>query len=64
MDQLTILEAEPIFTLYQITPAMPPSIPPDIMSTLEPTPKSLTADRLEALLQMQKTDPSHKCISK
>ena len=29
-----------------------------------PTPRSLTADRLEALLQMQKTDPYCKRISK
>ena len=29
-------------------------VTPDIMSTADPTPKSLTADRLEALLQMQK----------
>ena len=43
---------------------MPPSITPDITSTPEPTLKSLTADRLEALLQMQKTDPFCKCISK
>ena len=34
------------------------------MSTPEPTPKPLTKDRLEALLQMQKTDPFCKCISK
>ena len=33
------------------------SITPDITSIPDPTPKSLTADRLEALLQMQKTDP-------
>ena len=46
------------------TPAMPPSITPDITSTPEPTPKSLTADRLEALLQMQKTDSFCKHISK
>ena len=39
-------------------------VTPDIMPTLDPTPKSLTADRLEALLQMQKTDPFCKCISK
>ena len=32
-------------------------VTPDITSTPDPTPKSLTADRLEALLQMQKTDP-------
>ena len=34
-----------------------PSITPDIATPPDPTPKSLTADRLEALLQMQKTDP-------
>ena len=34
-----------------------PSITPDITSTPGPTPKSLTADWVEALLQMQKTDP-------
>ena len=41
-----------------------PSISPEIASTLDPTPKSLTADRLESLLQMQKTDPFCKWISK
>ena len=41
-----------------------PSITPDIVSTPDPTPKSLTADRLEALLQMQKTDPFWKWITK
>ena len=41
-----------------------PSVTPDIASTPDPTPKSLTADRLEALLQMQKTDPFCKQISK
>ena len=41
-----------------------PSITPDIVSTPDPTPKSLTADRLKALLQMQKTDPFCKQISK
>ena len=34
------------------------------MSTPDPTPKSLTVDRLEALLQMQKTDPFCRQISK
>ena len=34
------------------------SIIPDIASTPDPTPKSLTSDKLEALLQIQKTDPS------
>ena len=46
------------------TSTAPPSITPDIASTPDPTPKSLTADRLEALLQMQKTDPFCKHISK
>ena len=41
-----------------------PSITPDITSMPDPTPKSLTADRLEALLQMQETDPSCKWNSK
>ena len=30
----------------------------------DPTPTPKTADRLEALLQMQKTNPFCKCISK
>ena len=34
------------------------------MSTPDPTPRSLTADRLEALLQIQKTNPFCKRISK
>ena len=46
------------------TPTASPSITPDIVSTPDPTPKSLTADRLEALLQMQKADPFCKHISK
>ena len=41
-----------------------PSITPDIMSAPDPTPKSFTVDRLEALLQMEKTDPFCKQISK
>ena len=41
-----------------------PSVTPVIVSTPDPTPKSLTADRLEVLLQMQKTDPLCKWISK
>ena len=46
------------------TPKAKPSITPDIMSTPDPTLKYLTADRIEALLQMQKTDPFCKSISK
>ena len=41
-----------------------PSITSDIASTPDPTPKSVMADRLEALLQMKKTDPSAGGISK
>ena len=40
------------------------SVTPDIASTPDFIPKSLTADRLEALLQMQKTDPFCKWTSK
>ena len=39
-------------------------ITPDVSPVTSPTPKTLTADGLEALLQMQKTDPFCKCISK
>ena len=34
-----------------------PSITPEVSPVPNPTPKSLTVDRLEALLQMQKTNP-------
>ena len=40
-----------------------PSITSDITSTPDPMPQSLTTDRLEALLQNQKTDPFCKWIS-
>ena len=33
---------------------------PEVSEVTDPTPKSLTVDRLEALLQMQKTDHSAK----
>ena len=36
----------------------------EVSEVTDPTPKSLTAGRLEALLQMQKTDPFSKRISK
>ena len=39
-------------------------ITPKVSEGPDPTPKSLTADRLEALLQMQETDPFCKRISK
>ena len=37
---------------------------PHISQDDTPTPKSLTADRWDALLQMQRTNPFCKCISK
>ena len=41
-----------------------PDITQEVSEVTDPTPKSLTADRLEALLLMQKTDPFCKKISK
>ena len=41
-----------------------PDITPEVSEATGPIPKSLTADRLQALLQMQKTDPFCKRISK
>ena len=40
------------------------AVTPDVTDTTSTTPKSLTTDRLQALLQMQKTDPFCKQISK
>ena len=39
-------------------------VSPQISQEATSTPKPLRADRLEALLQMQRTDPFCKCISK
>ena len=39
------------------TSTVQPDVMPEVSKVPDPTPKSLTADRLEALLQMQKTDP-------
>ena len=41
-----------------------PDVSPQISQETTPIPKLLTADRWEALLQMQRTDPFCKCISK
>ena len=41
-----------------------PDITPEVSEATGPIPKSLTADRLQALPQMQKTDPFCKRISK
>ena len=43
---------------------MQPDVTPEISEAPDLTPKSLTADRLEALLRMQKTDPFCKRIFK
>ena len=40
------------------------NVTPDISPDANQTPKSLMADRLEVLLQMQRIDPFCKCISK
>ena len=41
-----------------------PDITPDVSEARDPTPKILTANRLQVLLQMQKNDPFCKRISK
>ena len=46
------------------TSAPPAELTPHISQDATPTLKSLTADRLDALLQMQRTDPFCKHISK
>ena len=50
--------------LSQNTSMSQPDVTPVITEATDPTPKFLTADRLQALLQMQKTDPFYKQISK
>ena len=40
------------------------NITPDVSESRDPTPRSLTAERLQVLLQMQKTNPFCKRISK
>ena len=46
------------------TSVVQPDVMPEISKAPDPTPKSLTAYRLEALLQLQKTDPFCKRILK
>ena len=46
------------------TSTLPTDAVPYLSQDATPTPKSLTADCLDALLQMQRTDPFCKCISK
>ena len=46
------------------TSTVQPSLTTEVLPALHPTPKSLMAGRLEAILQMQKTNPFCKQISK
>ena len=46
------------------TSTIQPDVTPEISKAPDPTPELLTAERLEALLQMQKTDAFCKRISK
>ena len=46
------------------SPTPHPDILPRISQEMDSTPKALTMDRLEALLQMQRRDLFYKCISK
>ena len=53
-------------TTTKVSPTQPQSdaVTPDVTDTPSTIPKTLTADRLQALLQMQRKDPFCKCISK
>ena len=46
------------------TPTPHPNVSPRISQETNPTPKLPTADKIEALLQMQRIDPFCKCISR
>ena len=63
MDQLSIPEVIPSTPLDTTsTPHMDTT--PQISQEPTTTPKPLTADHLDALLQMQRADPFCKCISR
>ena len=64
MDQHLTPEVKTHQCLSMDTSTVPPNVMSEISKTPDPTPKTLRADRLEALLQMQKTDPFCKRISK
>ena len=52
------------YTSSNATSTPHPDTSPQIFQESTTTPKPLTVDRLDALLQMQRTDPFCKCISK
>ena len=56
--------AQPTTTEDRTTQPQSDGVTPDVSDTPSTTPKPLTTDRLQALLQMQRTDPFFKCISK
>ena len=51
-------------TSLSTTSTPPPDTAPQISQEPTTASKPLTVDHLEALLQMQKTNPFHKCISR
>ena len=63
MDQLSIPDIVTQST-SDSTPALHTDTAPHISQDATTTPKPLTADHLDALLQMQRTDPFCKCISR
>ena len=63
MVQLSIPEVIPRVPQIPLQP-LPTDTAPHISQDATTTPKPLTADHLDALLQMQRTDPFCKCISK
>ena len=64
MDQLFTLEVAQQHTSSRATSTPHPDTSPQIFQEPTTTPKPLTAYCLDALLQMQRTDPFCKCISK
>ena len=64
MDLPLTPESQTCQCLSMDTPTVQTDVTPKVSKTLNPTSKSLTADRLEALLQIQKTDPFCKRIFK
>ena len=64
MDLHSVPEVELVNAYQKDTSTSQPDVIPDVSEAKDPTLKSLTADGLQALLQMQKTDPFYKRISK